>query len=89
MPVKTAGAAVKTLTLARGGRPMLVVASYGPGGEVTLECDTKVLGLPEDAIAANAETGDSLVRLGPGRFKLAIPRHDFRIFLIESRGPKK
>ncbi len=35
-PVKTSGAAAKTLALSRNGQALIVVASYGPAGDVTL-----------------------------------------------------
>lgn len=81
-PVKTTGAKAKLLVLARGGQAMIVVASYGPGGAVTLDLD-KTLGLPDDAVATNAETGERLAQPAPGRIELALPRHDFRIVRIE------
>jgi hypothetical protein len=84
-----AGVPVKTLTLARQGKAMLVVASYGPAGDVVLELDKKSLALSDNVIAADAETGGELQRLGPGRFKLALPRHDFRLILVEQRSPQK
>jgi hypothetical protein len=84
-----AGVPVKTLTLARQGKAMMVVTSYGPRGDVVLELDRKSLALPDNAIAVDAETGVELQRLGPGRFKLVLPRHDFRLILVEQQGPKK
>ncbi len=83
-PLKTTGAPVKTLVLARGGKAMVVVASFGPAGEVELTLDLRRLGLPEEAVAVNVETGQRLERLGPGRFKLPLPRHDFRLLRIEA-----
>jgi len=62
---------------------MLVVASYGPAGDVAIELDLQRLGLAEDCVAVNVETGERLQRLGPGRFTLALPRHDFRLLRIE------
>ena len=84
--LKTTGAAVKTLALARGGKALIVVASYGPGGDVTLDLDAVALGLPDDLVAVNVETGEPLQRLGPHQFKLVLPRHDFRLVRIERRG---
>jgi hypothetical protein len=89
LPLQTTGVPVKTLTLARQGKAMLVVASYGPAGDVVLELDKKSLALSDNVIAADAETGGELQRLGPGRFKLALPRHDFRLILVEQRSPQK
>ena len=82
-PIETTGAAVKTLVLARGGKVMVVVASYGPAGDVVLNLDWKRLGLSDQATAMNVENGQPVERLAPGKFKLAIPRHDFRIVRIE------
>jgi hypothetical protein len=86
-PLRTTGAPVRTLALARGGKAMVVVASFGPTGEVELALDLKRLGLSEEVVAANVETGQRLERLGPGRFKLTLPRHDFRLVRIESPAP--
>jgi len=33
---------------ARGGKAMVVVTSYGPAGDVTLELDRKALGLADN-----------------------------------------
>ena len=82
-PLRTTGVPVKTLAIARGGKAMVVVASYGPAGEVNLDFDLKRMGLSEEVIAVNVETSQRLERLGPGRFKLALPRHDFRLVRIE------
>ena len=86
LPLVTSGVPVKTLTLARQGKAMVVVASYGPGGEVVLALDRKSLGLPENAIARDAETNVELQRLAAGRFKLTLGRHDFRLILVEPQG---
>jgi hypothetical protein len=83
LPLTTTDAAVKTLTLARQGKALVVVASYGPGGEVVLDLDRRSLGVPQDAVARDAETNAELPRLAAGRFKLTIARHDFRLILIE------
>lgn len=82
-PVRTAGVPVKTLTLARAGRAMVVVSSFGPAGEVTLNLKAEPLGLSGALIATNAETGEKLAQPGPGSFTLNLPRHDFRIVRIE------
>ena len=88
-PLRTTGAPVKALTLVRDGKAMVVVASYGPAGDVGLDLDLKGLGLSEEVRAVNVETGERLEQLGPARFKLGIPRHDFRVLRIESPGPSK
>jgi hypothetical protein len=82
-PIRTAGVPVKTLTLAQGGKTMIVLSSFGPAGEVTLSLDRKVLGLGADAAAVNVETGEPLQRTAPGQFKLIIPRHDLRVLRVE------
>jgi hypothetical protein len=81
-PTRTRGPSVKTLTLARGGRAMIVVSSFGPTGEVRLEVDREMLGLRGDLVAVNAETGERLDQPAPGSFALTVPRHDFRLILI-------
>lgn len=84
--LKTTGAAVKTLALARGGKALIVVTSYGPGGEVTLDLDAAALGLSGDLAAVNVETGEPIERLGPSQFKPSLARHDFQLVRIERRG---
>ena len=86
-PVRTTGASVKSLVLARDGRAMLVVASYGEGGEAQLDLDLAPLGLPDDAEAADVETGERLERIGPGRFRLRLPTHDFRLVRVGGPAP--
>lgn len=76
-PVKTRGATVKTLTLSRGREALVVVASYGPAGEVTLELDVGQLGLAGNLSATNLETGAVIAHTGAAQFKLPIDRHDF------------
>ena len=88
LPLRTKGAAVKTLILARQGKAMAVVASYGPGGEVVLDLDRRSLGLPDNVVARDAETDEEISRLEAGRFKLTIARHDFRLILFEPGGAK-
>jgi len=84
-PVKTEGASVKTLVLARGGQALLIVASYGPGGEACITLDQTALGLEGDGVAVNAENGERLEQVTPGRFKVSLPRHDFRIIRVVTR----
>ncbi|MHB0957154.1 MAG: glycoside hydrolase domain-containing protein [Pirellulaceae bacterium] len=82
-PVTTAGAPAKTLVLSRNGRAFVVLASYGPAGDVTLTLDHEKLGLPDDATAVNVETRVVIERTAPAQFKLALARHDFVLLLIE------
>ncbi len=89
LPLTAGGAPVKTLTLARQGKAMLVVASYGPGGDVVLDLDRKALGVPDESIAIDAETNAEIARLAAGRFRLTLPRHDFRLIVVEPRGLRK
>jgi len=94
-PTRTAGAPVKTLTLARAGKAMVVVSSFGPAGTVRLNLDRKMLGLTGKVVAVNAETGKRLAQEESGSFTVSIPRHDFRLVLVgpedglpkTSRGP--
>lgn len=81
-PVKTEGAPAKTIVMARAGRALLAVSSYGPGGDVSLALDLAALGVPADAVARNAETGEPIERTAGGRFKLSLPRHDFRLIEV-------
>jgi hypothetical protein len=81
-PVTLEGAPAKPLVLARDGNVLLVVASYGPAGDVRITLDRQRLNIPADAAAVNAETGEPLNRLAPGQFSVTLPRHDFRILRI-------
>ncbi len=83
-PVTTSGAAVKTLVLSRGGEALIVVASYGPAGEVTLDLDLARLGLSGELSAVNLETGQKIEQTAPGQFKLPLERHDFCLARISS-----
>jgi hypothetical protein len=82
LPLTTTGVPVKTLTLARQGKAMIVVASYGSGGEIVLDLDRKSLGVSDSAIAIDAETNAEIQRLEAGRFKCTMSRHDFRLILV-------
>lgn len=85
-PVTTRGAAAKTLALCRGGQALIVVASYGPAGEASVELDRPQLGLAGELAAVNLETGAAIERTGPGQFKLPLARHDFRLMLVKPVG---
>jgi hypothetical protein len=75
--VKASGAAAKTLALSRNGQALIVVASYGPAGDVTLDLDLARLGLVGELSAVNLESGAPIPRSGPGQFRLPLNRHDF------------
>ena len=83
VPIKTSGTPVKLLILARKDKAMVIVTSYGSGGEVTLAVDRASLGLVNNPVAVNVESGEKLHPIAPGRFTLNLPRHDFRIIRIE------
>lgn len=85
-PVKTSGAAAKTLVLSRGGRALIVVASYGPAGEVTLDLDLPRLALAGKLSAVNVETDAAIERTGAGQFRLPLARHDFCILRVSPAG---
>jgi hypothetical protein len=85
-PVTASGAPVKLLVLARGRKAMLVIGSYGPGGEAVLRADLEALGVPADVVAVDVETGEILRPSQPGQFSVPISRHDFRLLRIEERG---
>jgi hypothetical protein len=84
-PVRTTGAPVKVLALARAGQALLAVASYGPGGDVCVDLDRAALGLSGELAAVNAETGEAVEGNARGQFKLSLPRHDFRIIRVFTR----
>ena len=54
-PLAADGAKVRALVLARGGKAMLAVGSYGDGGEAMLKLDLESLGLDKTARAFDAE----------------------------------
>ena len=86
-PVKLAGVPAKALVLARQGQAMIVVSSYGHEGTIQIELDRKTLGLSDDAVAVNIETGERLEQIATGQFKLHLPRHDFRIIQTGRTAP--
>lgn len=53
-PIQVEGVPVKALTLARAGKAMIVLTSFGPAGEVTIKINRQMLGLGEDVVAVNA-----------------------------------
>jgi len=82
-PVTARGAPVKTLILQRGKRAMIVVGSFGEGGDCTLMLDLAKLGLDAAAKAVNAETGKPLESPRPGSFVLPIKKHDVAFLRVE------
>jgi hypothetical protein len=82
-PVQVQGVPVRTLTLARAGKAMIVITSFGLAGEVTFKVTQEMLGLSGRVAAVNAETGEVLAESEPGTFRLALPRHDFRLVRLE------
>ena len=65
------------------GRTLIVVGSFGEGGECTLKPDLKALGLPKTAKAVNAEKEQQLQSVEPGTFVLPIKKHDVAFVLVE------
>jgi hypothetical protein len=61
---------------------LVVVCDYGNGGNLTLNVDTKTLGLKPDFTARDAETKEA-IPVQNGRVSFPIKRHDFRMVLIE------
>lgn len=88
-PIQVTGVPVKTLTLTRAGRALIVVSSFGSSGKVKLNLERKMLALAGDIVAVNAETGEHLAQAGPASFELNIPRHDFRLVRIEPQSVHK
>jgi hypothetical protein len=82
-PVQVQGVPVRTLTLARAGKAMIIITSFGPAGEVTFKVNQEMLGLSGQTAAMNAETSEVLAQPEPGAFRLALPRHDFRLVRLE------
>ncbi len=81
-PVMLEGAPAKALILARQGRALIAIVSYGPAGEVRLTLDRNALGLPENIVAIDAENGATIERPAPDRLSLTLPHHDFRLITI-------
>ena len=65
---------------------MIVVASYGPAGDVTLSLDPPRLGLAGELSAVNLETGLAVEQSRPGQFRLPLGRHDFCLVRVSSAG---
>ena len=84
-PVTTSGAPAKLITLARAEKVLIAVTSYGPTGDLEMNLDLHALGLPAEATAVNAETGAPITRTAPGKFRLTLPRHDFRLIAVGSQ----
>lgn len=81
-PAALSGASAKALVMARAGRALIAVASYGPAGDVRLAPDARALGLPKDLRAVNAETGEPVALDKDGSFRFPLPRHDFRLIAL-------
>ncbi len=82
-PLVATGADVRALVLGRGARAMLVVGSFGQGGDCTLQLDLAALKLPHGCKARNAETGQELTAKAPGLFVLPIVKHDVAFVVVE------
>ena len=88
-PIKVDGVPVKTLTLSRAGKAMIIMSNFGPAGEVKFNIDRMMLRLSGASVAVNAETGKQLTQFGRDSFTLTVPRHDFRLVRIEPQSVKK
>jgi hypothetical protein len=82
-PLKAEGAPVRALVLRRGKSAMVIVGSYGEGGECTLKPDLTALGVPAEAKAVDLETGEAVERAAPGVFRFGIKKHDVKLVKIE------
>ena len=82
-PVTVEGADVRTLAMARNGEAIIVVTDYGDGGQCTLTLDRETLGVAEGATAKDFETGEAIERIGPGRFRFTIGKHDMEILHVK------
>ena len=60
--------------LARGGKAMVVVASYGPAGEVMFDLDRKALGLADNLTAKNVENNERFELLSSDQIKPELNR---------------
>ncbi|MCL1920514.1 MAG: DUF6067 family protein [Kiritimatiellaeota bacterium] len=80
-PVRLTGAPARALLLRRGGKAMLITASYGDTGPVT--ADLTAAKLPRNAQARDAETGETLAFAAPATLTFPLDRHSFRIIIIE------
>ena len=80
---------MKTLTLARQGKAMMVVTSYGPAGDVILDLDNKSLALPDDAIAVERRDGCRTPAAWTGTIQAGTASARFPIDPRGAAGPKK
>lgn len=81
--ITTSGAAVKPLLLSRPNKALVVLGSFGPGGTASIALDLAKLKLPSTVQAIDYETGIPLFRSAPGVFAVPIPKHDFKMVLIQ------
>jgi hypothetical protein len=85
-PVVTAGVNAKTLTLNVGAKALVIVASYqSSGGTCQITVDLAKLGVPLAAKAIDMEdvTKTPLTSSGAGKFSFLLPKHDFKVLLIQ------
>ncbi len=82
-PIATSGVNVKTLVLQRGKQALVIVGSFGPGGDCTLKLDLAKLRLPETVQATNDETGAAITSTASGTFVFPIKKHDVQFVLVQ------
>jgi hypothetical protein len=78
-PVAVKGVDAEGLVLKRGGQALIVVTSFGKGGEADVQLDGQRLGLRPGESYYDLETGDKLEASGQFGCKFRLPRHDFKV----------
>ena len=82
-PVSVSGVDARTLVAAKPGGAIVIVTDYGEGGTGEATVDLGALGLSAEVNAADVETGETIVRTVPGRFRFELKKHDFRALRVE------
>jgi hypothetical protein len=83
-PVKISGGETSSLLLSKLGSALIVVCDYSNGGDYTLKFDSKSLKLPPKIKAVDMETAKELEVDASGNVHFALPKHDFKMILLNS-----
>ena len=82
-PVQIHGPEHKALVLVKPRKVLVVIGDFGGGGAYRLDVDAKRLIINAQCSARDGETGTALDMRSAGRIECEIPKHDFRIVVVE------
>ena len=85
-PAKVTGVDARTLVCAHKDAALAIVTDYGEGGSAELALDLEALGLPAEVVATDFETGQAIEKVGSGRFRFQLKKHDFKAVRIAATG---